>query len=70
MCEKGYDIVCVKEVTGSESANLYFACGWVLVDSVPCRNAEGDSNITYSLGWLKSNGDIKLPDLPQPEYYR
>lgn len=51
------EIISVKEITDFEVVNKFLESGWVLIT---CLSSEY-SGIVYSLGWLKSNGEIKEP---------
>lgn len=62
MDNRNFDIIAIREVINAKNVQPYLDCGWVFIDSVPYHNNDGDSCITYSIGWLKNNGDIKFPD--------
>lgn len=57
---KHSDIVAVMDIVGSEDAQKYLDCGWILLNTASVQGGE-NGGILYSLGWSSTRGNIVKP---------
>ena len=61
------NIIEIKETTYAKEANRYLNLGWVLLGVFNRQYSEKGYAAEYSLGWEKTNGDVKHPEQTNQE---
>ena len=61
------NIIKVLELTNSEKLNSHLDIGWVLIGTSSNQHSENGYCLSYSIGWSKNLGEVKLPEKTKSE---